>query len=461
MSDNFQVFRDSLSEPLWENWYIKEEIGRGASSVVYRIEASLHGRVMDSALKMEPIIADPSLYFDEDKRLSYLEKKKAGAENEAAIMYRLRFAPNIVRYEDEAIKPVKSEGKLLGYCLLIRMEHLSCVQKMMKDHTIDLSEENILKLADDIGRGLKAAHDIGVIHRDVKPANFFATSDGTYKLGDFNISKKSVSTRSFAGTEGYIAPEIYRAKYSFDNYYTKQADIYSFGISLYCLMNSYSFPFADTCLPDEAITRRMDGEKLPPPKNASPEFARIILKACEYAPEDRYLSMDDMLADIAALRGTAAPPPASPVSENKAAEKEVLYDPGTQLIDDEAIDVKSESVSQATSYIGDDDAEAPSISVIPANTVFDKGSTLYEADDNPFSAPQKQEQKKKHGRNRLLQTIVSMVIIASVFMLIIALMLYFFSDWDYLEPACIGVAAGCVLAEIIDLFINRKKAKKK
>ena len=297
MNDIHKIIRDQIKEPLWDNWYIKDQIGSGASSVVYRIEARRENRVDVSALKIEPIFADESVYVDEERRRDYLEKKHAEAENETTIMYKLRSSPNIVLYEDETIKPLIHEGRQIGYYMLIRMEYLTCLQKLMKERRFDCSEKNVMKLASDIGSGIKAAHDLGVIHRDIKPGNFFVSDSGIYKLGDFNISKKSVSARSFAGTEGYIAPEIYYARYGTDGY-TKQADIYSFGIALYCLMNDYQFPFGDVCLPEEAIERRMNGEVIPPPKNASPGFARVILKACAFNTSDRYHSMSDLLNDL-------------------------------------------------------------------------------------------------------------------------------------------------------------------
>ena len=301
MSDIHEIIRNQIKQPLWDNWYIKEELGRGATGVVYRIEAKRENRTDVSALKIEPIIADETVYVDEVKRREYLEIKRKEAESETTIMYKLRTSPNIVLYEDESIKPLIMDNKQIGYYIMIRMECLTCLQKLMKQKTFDVSEKNVLKLAIDIGSGIKAAHELGVIHRDVKPGNFFVSDNGTYKLGDFNISKKSVSTRSFAGTEGYIAPEVYRARYGTDGY-TKQADIYSFGISLYCIMNNYQFPFGDMYLPEEAIERRMNGENLPRPKNASVAFAKVILKACAFNTADRYQNMTNMLNDLKAIR---------------------------------------------------------------------------------------------------------------------------------------------------------------
>lgn len=385
-------------EPLWDNWYIKEEIGSGASSVVYRIEAKRENRTDVSALKVEPVTLDDTLISDKNKREALLEKKRQEAVSETGIMYSLKKSPYIVGYEDENIVTLEHTE---GYVLLIRMEYLNCLQTLVKNGRFTPDEKTVLKLAYEIGSGLNAAHVQGIIHRDVKPANFFVTDDGNFKLGDFNISKTSASARSFAGTEGYIAPEIYKAKSSVDHCYTKQADIYSFGICLYQLMNDYCFPFEENCLADEAIDRRMNGEVLPMPKNASREFGRVILRACAYKIEDRYGSMEEMLDDIqtvmAVNRGAAA------ASLSSAA----LHDSGRNPF--------SQRISQQTSAISSVDKTAAEAKPIAENTPG--GGTVY-ADSNDI-IPQRIEApaaafKKKSGIPSWVLVLIMLLLIAAI-----------------------------------------------
>ena len=73
MSDIHEIIRNQIKQPLWDNWYIKEELGRGATGVVYRIEAKRENRTDVSALKIEPIIADPTADADEAKHLYGVE----------------------------------------------------------------------------------------------------------------------------------------------------------------------------------------------------------------------------------------------------------------------------------------------------------------------------------------------------------------------------------------------------
>lgn len=295
-----------IPQPLWENWYIKEKIGSGSFSTVFRVEAVRAKRVDSAALKVEPIMPDERLASNEERSLSYLKQKRTDIEEESTIMYKLKDCPNVVGYEDEDVKEFFRDGKLAGYIFLIRMELLQNVYDIMNSQQLNTDEANIIRLAKEIGNGLKAAHDIGVIHRDVKPSNFFISENRTYKLGDFNIAKQTSYTRSFAGTEGYIAPEVYMAKSGNASAYSAQADIYSLGICLYQFMNNGLFPFENTVLTEEAIDRRMRGEELPPPSNASDSFSKIILKACAYEADTRYANMSEMLADLDKLNAPKA-----------------------------------------------------------------------------------------------------------------------------------------------------------
>lgn len=319
-----------IKQPLWENWYIKEKIGSGAFSAVYKVEAKRSSnRTSVAALKIEPITSDGKPFMDEKRKRAFLEQKRMAVETEASIMYSLRKSPYIVTYEEEDIRELYINNQFEGYYYLIRMELLESVSNQIYNKTFDLSEKNILKLALNIGQGINAAHRIGVIHRDIKLDNFFIDEFGVYKLGDFNIAKQSGIAKTFAGTHGYLAPEIYQAKTNAKTIYTNQADIYSFGICLYQLANMLYFPFEEQLSTDDAIDRRMSGAKLPPPCCASPELARIILKACEFTTKKRYQDMEDMVCDLQNLSYSLSHPtvssPKSPADKKNPARDLLIY----------------------------------------------------------------------------------------------------------------------------------------
>lgn len=310
--DIIRAILGQIKQPLWENWYIQEHIGSGSYSAVYKIAARRMNRTDISALKIEPIVPDETTLLDEDLRRRSIEYKRSLVDNESTIMYELRNSRYIVAYQDEDIRELYIDGKLEGYYFLIRMEYLECVRDLIKDKKLKLTENNIRRLAHDIGHGIKDAHDRGIIHRDLKPGNLFYSTDGVFKLGDFNISKQTVRSTTFAGTAGYLAPEVYFSKSKKGDYYTAQADIYSFGICLYRFMNDYYMPFEKEMLAEAAVDKRMKGVPLPKPSNASDEFARIILKACAYDRSERYQTIDEMLSDLDALNRKKTAPAAVP-----------------------------------------------------------------------------------------------------------------------------------------------------
>ena len=292
-------------QPLWSNWMIGEKIGSGAYSSVYKITAERSGRVDTAAMKVEPIVPSENAMRDEERKKRSIELKRELVINESNIMHKLKHCQNIVAYEDESFFDLVIDGKVEGCYFCLRMEYLSCLGDLLKRKgAFELSEVNIRRLASDIANGIKAAHDMGIIHRDIKPSNFFLDEQsGIFKLGDFNISKETEYTRTFAGTNGYLAPEVYKAKSDTGEYYTRLADIYSFGICLYVLMNDLYMPFErEYNIPsEEAIDMRIHGRALPPPVNCSAAFSNIILRACAYERRDRYQSIDELILDLKRL----------------------------------------------------------------------------------------------------------------------------------------------------------------
>lgn len=299
--DLIKQILEQIEPPLWSCWIIKEKIGVGSFSEVYRLEAEQNGNIAISALKIEPLVSNRIAYSKEDKE-QYIEKVVKLAENEINIMYQLKGCPNIVQYEEEQRTPFYCHKKFEGYYQLIRMEFLFCIADLLQKEEFDLSENNIKRFAVEIGNGICAAHKKGIMHRDIKPENLFVSEEKVYKLGDFNVSKQSEIGKTIAGTSEYMAPEIYYKSEDSDDIYTKQTDIYSFGITLYYLMNGLKFPLEDTGLDSEqALVKRMMGVELPLPKNASIGFGRIIQKACSYKVEERFQTIEEMITEIEIL----------------------------------------------------------------------------------------------------------------------------------------------------------------
>ena len=162
------------------------------------------------------------------------------------------------------------------------------------------SETEVIKFALEIGQALAIAHINKCIHRDVKIENiFWDASEKNYKLGDFGIAKwaEDGNAETIVYTDGYGAPEIERRLY---DSYNATADIYSFGITLYLLLNDLKFPGSEGYYSKTEVQYN-PGFVFPAPIHASEKFTQVIRKMCSFYPEDRYQSMNEVLVELSML----------------------------------------------------------------------------------------------------------------------------------------------------------------
>ncbi len=298
--------------PLWGEWYIKDLIGEGSFSSVYRIEKKEYGSTYVSAVKHisvpeknlthEKLIED-GVVSDMYALPAFYDNVRDQLINEIKFCYALRGHTNIVSYEDHCIIP-KKDG--LGYDIFIRMELLTALPKYMRTH--QMTESDVIQLGIDICSALEVLCARNMLHRDIKPANIFVTDMGIYKLGDFGESKvlsNAPTCVTVRGTYAYMPPEISRSDTA-----NITADIYSLGLVMYRLLNGNRPPFippASTSISaqmqETANTRRFKGEPLPVPSNCKNSgLAGIILKACEFFPQNRWQSPESMKEQLTALK---------------------------------------------------------------------------------------------------------------------------------------------------------------
>jgi serine/threonine-protein kinase len=162
-----------------------------------------------------------------------------------------------------------------------------------------------LEIMAQVCSALAYAHRMGMIHRDVKPANVIVQRDGLVKLLDFGIAragghqpmdKSMTRTGTLVGTPAYIAPERLRGEL-FDG----RSDVFSAGVVLYQLLTGV-LPF-DAEYP--AILHQILNDD-PPPLNRylasyPPQLEQVIARALAKDPMDRYPMADDMAADLSAV----------------------------------------------------------------------------------------------------------------------------------------------------------------
>lgn len=292
----------TVGTKVFDVWEIKRQIGEGANGKVYEIERTEFGLTIKSALKVIQIpktISDIQVAMsegmDEESVTNYFEGFVQELVGEIAIMSQLKSHSNIVSFEDYR---VISHEDSIGWDILIRMELLTPMTEYLLTHT--MSEKEVIQLGCDLCNILSFCQQKGLVHRDIKPGNIFVNEAGQFKLGDFGIARtveKTMGGLSRKGTEGYMAPEVY-----FGKPYNATVDIYSVGLVLYRLMNNNRMPFLPPVSQpirftdrENALARRMQGDVLPVPVNASPELAEIILKASSYNSADRYRTAEEML----------------------------------------------------------------------------------------------------------------------------------------------------------------------
>ena len=228
---------------VWPDWTVDRLIGRGSFGTVYEIHRGSGIYEEKAALKILRVTKDmtgadrlrpggtngedPQKYFDQ-----YIDSFR----KEIVLMQRLMGNSHIVSYEDYSIRRYKNAP---GGNIYIRMELLTSLTEYLETHAAD--DRLILKIGMDIAEGLRDCHKEGIIHRDVKPQNIFVNKAGSFKLGDFGVSRyvpASFDTLSFKGTVSYMAPEVFYFKGT-----DERSDLYSLGMVLYLCLNDYRLPF--------------------------------------------------------------------------------------------------------------------------------------------------------------------------------------------------------------------------
>ncbi|MBE6613356.1 MAG: serine/threonine protein kinase, partial [Ruminococcaceae bacterium] len=285
---------------IWPEWQIEKQIGKGAFGCVYRAVKQVQSITSYAAIKIISIPQDQSELetlrsegISDEQSRTYFQGVVNNFVSEIQVMEEFKGTPNIVSVEDYQVIP-KSEG--IGWDIFIRMELLTPFIKYTEGKV--MTEAEVIKLGIDMCSALELCSRRGIIHRDIKPENIFINDFGYYKLGDFGIARRMENMTgglSQKGTYNYMAPEIFHGEQ-----YDHRVDIYSLGIVLYRLLNQKRYPFLDaqSQLDPEArkvaLERRMKGEALPPPSDASPFMANIVLKACAFDPNQRYMDATEM-----------------------------------------------------------------------------------------------------------------------------------------------------------------------
>lgn len=304
---------------LGDRYEILEAIGSGGMADVYKAKChKLNRFVAIKVLKSE---------FSSDS--GFVSKFKAEAQAAAGLMH-----PNIVNVYDVG----QEQG--MYYFVMELVEGITLKHYIEKK--IRLTTKEAVSIAIQVSMGIEAAHNNGIIHRDIKPQNIIISKEGKVKVADFGIAKAVSSntiTSHAMGSVHYTSPEQARGGYS-----DTKSDIYSIGITLFEMVTG-RVPFdGETTV---AVAIKHIQEDMPSPKLYVPDVPisveQIINKCCQKNPDRRYQNVGQLIKD---LKYSLSNPEESFVVINEPASNE-----GTKNISDvEKATIRKQSVVAGPAY---------------------------------------------------------------------------------------------------------------
>ncbi|RMG64943.1 MAG: tetratricopeptide repeat protein [Calditrichaeota bacterium] len=295
------------------HYKITEKLGEGGMGVVFRARDSKLDR--DVALKFQPAeLAAGSRQRDRFRT----EARAAAALNH----------PNIAQIY--AIE--EHNGELFIVMEYIQGQELRHI--VGSPHAAPLPVDQILDIAIQIAEGLQAAHDKGIVHRDIKPGNIMLTEDGRVKIMDFGIASLGQDTHITRaqvplGTIAYMSPEQARG-----DPLDLRTDIWSYGVVLYEMLTG-ELPFQGYY--DQAVVYAILNEE-PGAFECSDELQpvrQVVLKSLHKDPGQRFGRMSEVLETLkASSRSPVGPDASAPLP----AVKKLAVLPFSNLSNDEATD---------------------------------------------------------------------------------------------------------------------------
>ncbi len=265
-----------MTDQTISHYKILEKLGEGGMGIVYKAHDMKLDRTV--ALKFLP----PFLSGDVNEKERFYQEARAAS----ALLH-----PNVaVIFEVN-----EHEGRIF-----LAMEYVEgqTLKKLIEEGE-DISIKKALDIAIQAGEGLAAAHEKGIVHRDVKSDNIMITPKGQVKVMDFGLAKVRGATKltkagSTIGTAAYMSPEQAQGEEV-----DLRSDIFSFGVVLYELLTG-RVPFRGEH--QAALIYSLINEDPAPiaryNEKAGPELERVVMKALAKDREERYQHIDDLLADL-------------------------------------------------------------------------------------------------------------------------------------------------------------------
>jgi eukaryotic-like serine/threonine-protein kinase len=259
-----------------QRYRLKEKIGSGGMADVYLADDLMLGREVAVKVLHPQYAADPS----------FIQRFRHEAQAAANLNH-----PNIVNIYDWG-----NEGDQY-YIVMEYVEGRDLKDVLKEDGRI--LPERAAEIAAEVSAAMQFAHRRNLVHRDIKPHNICITNMGLVKVMDFGIAREGngsgmTQTGVVMGTPQYISPEQAQGL-AVDG----RSDIYSLGVVLYEMLTG-QVPFDDPN-PVTVTYKQVREDPLPPSvvhPDIPPTLEAIVMKAMAKNPANRYLSAQEMKADL-------------------------------------------------------------------------------------------------------------------------------------------------------------------
>ncbi|MGM1061011.1 protein kinase domain-containing protein [Saccharothrix sp. Mg75] len=262
-----------------------QRIGSGAMGIVWQAhDERLHRTVAVKQLLLQPGLAEADT--DEAKRR---------AMREGRIAARLQH-PHAIAVYDVA----EDDGQ--PWLVMEYLPSKSLSTALSERGT--LPPRDVASIGQQVASALAAAHNAGIVHRDIKPGNILLGNEGTVKITDFGISRATgdvtvTATGMLAGTPAYLAPEVAKG---YDP--GPPSDVFSLGSTLYAAIEGMPpFGLNENTI---ALLHQVASGKVVPPKQAGPLTA-LLMRLLRAEPEDRPTMAEAREALAAVAAGRSAP----------------------------------------------------------------------------------------------------------------------------------------------------------
>jgi len=280
-----KLFERRPTVPVLARYVLLDKLGQGGLGVVFRAyDPDLDRRVALKLVRLRPGVDDPesSLLLHEARMMARLTHPNVVTVHDVG-SYTERDLGQIANHEHLGIPP-------RGVFLVMELVERGSLRDVLRKSPPP--PRKLLSMLLAAGRGIAAAHAVGIVHRDFKPANVLVGTDGEVRVADFGLARSDADPHDTpgGGTPAYMAPEQLHAGMA-----DAQSDQYAFALT--CWVALYGeHPFGDDTSPARVLPPA-------PRRRGMPRGVhKVLRRALSLDPNRRFPDMPAMLRALASAR---------------------------------------------------------------------------------------------------------------------------------------------------------------